>query len=97
MRLASPYVSRNRGGFRACRTQAGSRPVRTHVFQRIVRAIAAPGSLAALGGFVVPFAPGLWVITASGGSPMAGVFVGMAMGVTSRPAASSWVPSPRSP
>jgi Kef-type K+ transport system membrane component KefB len=41
------------------------------------------GILAALGGFAVPFGLGFWVITASGGSVMAGVFVGMAMGVTS--------------
>ena len=41
------------------------------------------GILAALGGFVVPFALGFWVITAAGGTPIAGVFVGMAMGVTS--------------
>ena len=41
------------------------------------------GILAALGGFIVPFALGFWVITAAGGTPMAAVFVGMAMGVTS--------------
>ncbi len=41
------------------------------------------GILAALGGFIVPFALGYWVVTASGGTPIAGVFVGMAMGVTS--------------
>ncbi len=41
------------------------------------------GVLAALGGFVLPFVLGYWVITAAGGTPMAGVFVGMAMGVTS--------------
>lgn len=41
------------------------------------------GVLAALGGFVVPFGLGFWVVTASGGAPIAGVFVGMAMGVTS--------------
>ncbi|MEX2500993.1 MAG: cation:proton antiporter [Trueperaceae bacterium] len=41
------------------------------------------GVLAALGGFALPFVLGYWVITASGATPMAGVFVGMAMGVTS--------------
>ena len=41
------------------------------------------GILAALGGFIVPFGLGYWVVTASGGTPIAGVFVGMAMGVTS--------------
>ncbi len=41
------------------------------------------GLLAALGGFVLPFALGLWVVTAAGGTMLAGVFVGMAMGVTS--------------
>jgi Kef-type K+ transport system membrane component KefB len=41
------------------------------------------GILAALGGFVVPFALGFWVILAAGGTAMAAVFVGMAMGVTS--------------
>jgi Kef-type K+ transport system membrane component KefB len=41
------------------------------------------GILAALGGFIVPFALGFWVITAAGGTTMAAVFVGMAMGVTS--------------
>ena len=41
------------------------------------------GVLAALGGFIVPFILGYWVVTAFGGSAVAGVFVGMAMGVTS--------------
>jgi len=41
------------------------------------------GILAALGGFVVPFALGVWVVTFAGGAMIAGVFVGMAMGVTS--------------
>ena len=41
------------------------------------------GILAALGGFVVPFVLGFWVVQASGGTVMAAVFVGMAMGVTS--------------
>lgn len=41
------------------------------------------GVLAALGGFLVPFGLGLWVVTAFGGTVIAGVFVGMAMGVTS--------------
>lgn len=41
------------------------------------------GVLAALGGFIVPFALGLWIVVASGGTTIAGVFVGMAMGVTS--------------
>ena len=41
------------------------------------------GVLAALGGFIVPFALGFWAVTAFGGTAMAGVFVGMAMGVTS--------------
>src|SRR6056297_767858 len=37
------------------------------------------GILAALGGFVVPFGLGFWVVQASGGTVMAAVFVGMAM------------------
>lgn len=41
------------------------------------------GVLAALGGFIVPFALGFWAVTAFGGTAIAGVFVGMAMGVTS--------------
>lgn len=41
------------------------------------------GVLAALGGFLLPFGLGFWVVTATGGSAIAGVFVGMAMGVTS--------------
>ena len=41
------------------------------------------GVLAALGGFIVPFALGYWVVVAFGGTAIAGVFVGMAMGVTS--------------
>ena len=41
------------------------------------------GVLAALGGFIVPFGLGFWVVTAFGGTAIAGVFVGMAMGVTS--------------
>ena len=41
------------------------------------------GILAALGGFIVPFSLGYWIVTATGGTGIAGVFVGMAMGVTS--------------
>lgn len=41
------------------------------------------GILAALGGFIVPFALGLWIVVDGGGTVIAGVFVGMAMGVTS--------------
>ncbi len=41
------------------------------------------GLLAALGGFIVPFFLGFWAVTYFGGAPIAGVFVGMAMGVTS--------------
>ncbi len=41
------------------------------------------GILAALGGFIVPFGLGYWVVTSTGGTQIAGVFVGMAMGVTS--------------
>ena len=41
------------------------------------------GVLAALGGFIVPFVLGFWAVTAFGGTVIAGVFVGMAMGVTS--------------
>lgn len=41
------------------------------------------GVLAALGGFIVPFILGMWIVIDSGGTTIAGVFVGMAMGVTS--------------
>lgn len=41
------------------------------------------GILAAFGGFVVPFGLGMWVVTATGGTLVAALFVGMAMGVTS--------------
>ncbi|MDW5290944.1 cation:proton antiporter [Formosa sp. PL04] len=41
------------------------------------------GLLAAVGGFVVPFALGYFVITQTGGTTMAGMFVGIAVGVTS--------------
>ncbi|WP_225036929.1 cation:proton antiporter [Winogradskyella sp. SM1960] len=41
------------------------------------------GLLAAVGGFVVPFALGYFVVTFSGGTTMAGLFVGIAVGVTS--------------
>jgi Kef-type K+ transport system membrane component KefB/Trk K+ transport system NAD-binding subunit len=41
------------------------------------------GILAALGGFIVPFLLGFWVVGLFGGSTVAGMFVGMAMGVTS--------------
>ena len=41
------------------------------------------GILAAVGGFIVPFALGYWVVQKFGGTPVAGLFVGMAMGVTS--------------
>lgn len=42
-----------------------------------------PGMLAALGGFIVPFALGYFTIVWFGGSPMAGLFVAIAVGVTS--------------
>lgn len=42
-----------------------------------------PGFLAAIGGFVVPFALGLLVVRAFGGTTIAGLFVGIAAGVTS--------------
>lgn len=41
------------------------------------------GMLAALGGFAVPFGLGYWLVIYTGGTSIAGVFVGMAMGVTS--------------
>lgn len=41
------------------------------------------GLLAAIGGFVVPFGLGYWAVVSFGGTSIAGVFVGMAMGVTS--------------
>lgn len=41
------------------------------------------GVLAALGGFIVPFALGFWIVDYTGGTAIAGVFIGMAMGVTS--------------
>lgn len=41
------------------------------------------GLLAAVGGFVVPFGLGYFVVTMSGGTTMAGLFVGIAVGVTS--------------
>ncbi|MCR8667269.1 cation:proton antiporter [Aestuariibaculum sp. M13] len=41
------------------------------------------GLLAAIGGFVVPFALGYYVVTLSGGTSVAGLFVGIAVGVTS--------------
>ena len=41
------------------------------------------GILAAIGGFIVPFGLGLWVVDFFGGTLLAGLFVGMAMGVTS--------------
>lgn len=41
------------------------------------------GLLAAIGGFAVPFGLGYWVMAESGAGPVAGTFVGMAMGVTS--------------
>ena len=41
------------------------------------------GLLAALGGFIVPFILGYWVVGIFGGTKVAGLFVGMAMGVTS--------------
>lgn len=42
-----------------------------------------PGLLAAIGGFLTPFALGYWVVVAFGGDAIAGVFVGLAVGVTS--------------
>jgi Kef-type K+ transport system membrane component KefB len=41
------------------------------------------GILAALGGFIVPFILGYWVVVFFGGTQVAGMFMGMAMGVTS--------------
>ena len=41
------------------------------------------GFLAAVGGFILPFTLGYFVVLGFGGTPVAGVFVGMAMGVTS--------------
>ena len=41
------------------------------------------GVLAALGGFIIPFGLGYWVVQEFGGTLVAGLFVGMAMGVTS--------------
>ncbi|OWW26758.1 hypothetical protein B4Q04_03495 [Zobellia sp. OII3] len=41
------------------------------------------GLLAAIGGFVVPFALGYYTILAFGGTEIAGLFVGIAVGVTS--------------
>ena len=41
------------------------------------------GILAALGGFLLPFGLGYWVVQEFGGTVVAGLFVGMAMGVTS--------------
>ncbi|HLU84546.1 MAG TPA: cation:proton antiporter [Vicingaceae bacterium] len=41
------------------------------------------GLLAAVGGFVVPFALGYYVVTLTGGTSMAGLFVGIAVGITS--------------
>ncbi|MEM7105482.1 MAG: cation:proton antiporter [Bacteroidota bacterium] len=41
------------------------------------------GILAALGGFIVPFVLGVWVVDFFGGTLVAGLFLGMAMGVTS--------------
>src|SRR5690606_15778370 len=41
------------------------------------------GLLAALGGFIVPFVLGYYVITLTGGTQIAGLFVGIAVGVTS--------------
>jgi len=42
-----------------------------------------PGLLAAIGGFFVPFALGYFTIVWFGGTPMAGLFVAIAIGVTS--------------
>ncbi|MFO7769169.1 MAG: cation:proton antiporter [bacterium] len=41
------------------------------------------GFLAAIGGFITPFVAGYFVVVAFGGSTMAGIFVGIAGGVTS--------------
>ncbi|WP_051238776.1 cation:proton antiporter [Gaetbulibacter saemankumensis] len=41
------------------------------------------GLLAAVGGFIVPFILGYYVVTLSGGTSIAGLFVGIAVGVTS--------------
>ncbi|RMF14714.1 MAG: sodium:proton exchanger [Candidatus Dadabacteria bacterium] len=50
--------------------------------RQLVRASSA-GLLAAVGGFIVPFAAGLALMIGSGYSTTAGLFMGMAMGVTS--------------
>ncbi len=42
-----------------------------------------PGLLAAIGGFIVPFVLGYAVVIAFGGDSLAGLFVGIAVGVTS--------------
>ncbi|MBR8534563.1 cation:proton antiporter [Carboxylicivirga sediminis] len=42
-----------------------------------------PGLLAALGGFLVPFALGYYAIVWTGGTPISGLFVAIAIGVTS--------------
>jgi Kef-type K+ transport system membrane component KefB len=42
-----------------------------------------PGLLAAVGGFVTPFVLGYLAVIAFGGDPIAGIFVGLAVGVTS--------------
>jgi Kef-type K+ transport system membrane component KefB len=48
-----------------------------------LRRASTTGLLAAIGGFVVPFAGGYFVTVAFGYSAMAGLFIGMAVGVTS--------------
>ena len=42
-----------------------------------------PGLLASIGGFAVPFVLGYYTILSYGGNPMSGLFVGMAVGITS--------------
>ncbi len=50
---------------------------------RDLRKASRPGLLAAVGGFIVPFALGFGLIVATGGTVIAGLFVGSAVGVTS--------------
>ncbi|MEE8602260.1 cation:proton antiporter [Euzebya tangerina] len=48
-----------------------------------LRRASTPGLLAAAGGFIVPFVLGYLAVIAFGGEPIAGLFVGIAVGVTS--------------
>ncbi|MBW3663656.1 MAG: cation:proton antiporter [Actinobacteria bacterium] len=55
----------------------------TEIDVRDLRRASVPGLLAAVGGFVVPFGLGFGLIMLTGGSAIAGLFVGSAVGVTS--------------